>query len=290
MIDVDRLLLLREVARHGSKAAAARATGVSEPTVAHHLKALERRAGMALTLRAGRVTRLTPAGEALLEHADAIAISLENAERCLHRHADLQVGRLRIASFTSFSAMVLPGPLAQFARTYPGVEIGLIEVETDDALELLHEGRADLVIGFSDTATPAPGDVPLRWLTRDEYLVVVPESHPQARRSSVDIGSLSEERWISGCNRCRNHLVAEAAAAGFSPEIAFVTEDYVTTQRLIAERLGVALLPRMALDASPAVPGIVALPTSPESYREIFVATPAQAAPAAEAFASLLLG
>ncbi len=183
MIDVDRLLLLREVARHGSKAAAARATGMAEPTVAHHLNALERKAGMPLTTRVGRVTKLSPAGEALLQHADAIAISLENAERCLHRHADLQVGRLRIAAFTSFTATTLPAPLAQFARTYPGVEIGLVERETDDALELMQAGMADLVIGFADDATPAPDDVDLVWLTRDEYLVVLPEAHPQARRA-----------------------------------------------------------------------------------------------------------
>ncbi|NTV40062.1 MAG: LysR family transcriptional regulator, partial [Demequinaceae bacterium] len=62
MIDVERLLILRAVARGGSKAAAARALGLSEPTVAHHLAALERGAGMALTARVGRVTKLTPAG------------------------------------------------------------------------------------------------------------------------------------------------------------------------------------------------------------------------------------
>jgi molybdate transport repressor ModE-like protein len=121
VIDVDRLMILREVARSGSKAAAARSLRLSEPTVAHHLAALERGAGVALTARAGRVTRLTPAGEALVEHADVIAASLESAERTLHHHADLQVGRLRIASFQSFCAAQLAAPLAQFARDYPGI-------------------------------------------------------------------------------------------------------------------------------------------------------------------------
>ncbi|WP_296667031.1 LysR family transcriptional regulator [Demequina sp.] len=290
MIDVERLLILREVARHGSKAAAARALTLSEPTVAHHLRALERRAGVPLTVRAGRVTRMTPAGEALLQHADVIAASLEDAERCLHRHSDLQVGRLRIAAFTSFCATVLPRPLAQFAQTYPGVEIGLAETETDDALELLRTGLADLVVGFADAATPAPVDVPTSALGRDEYLAILPDSHPLAGRARVDMAALADERWISGCLRCRTHLVAHAEEAGFAPNIAFVTEDYIAAQRLIAEGLGVALLTRMALDASPAIPGIVAVPTRPPTYREIFVALPHDAAPAAEAFASLLVG
>ncbi|MDN4477962.1 LysR family transcriptional regulator [Demequina sp. SYSU T00039] len=290
MIDVERLLILREVARHGSKAAAARALTLSEPTVAHHLRALERRAGVPLTMRSGRVTRLTPTGEALLRHADSIAASLEDAERCLHRHSGLQVGRLRIATFTSFAATVLPRPLAMFARTYPGVEVGFEEKETDDALAMLRAGEADLAISFSDSATPAPEDLPLVELERDEYLAILPASHPLAGRDRIDLGSLADERWISGCVRCRTHLVAHAADAGFAPNIAFLTEDYVAAQRLIAEELGVALLPRMALDASPAIPGIVAIPTQPPTYRDIFVAMPAEPAPAAAAFAELLTG
>ena len=242
-------------------------------------------------MRAGRVTKLTPGWRgARSQHADAIAISLDDAERCLHRHSALSVGRLRIAAFTSYSAMALPAPLALFARTYPGVEIGLIEMETDEALELLRDGDADLVIGFADTATPAPVDLPLTWLARDEYFAVLPEAHAEARHRHVSISALADERWISGCQRCQNHLHAQAAEAGFTPEIAFVTEDYVTTQHLVAEYLGVALLPRMAIDASPPVPGIVTLPTNPATYREIFVTPGHDPAPAALAFASMLTG
>lgn len=288
MIDVERLLILREVARHGSKAAAARALMLAEPTVAHHLRALERRAGVPLTVRAGRVTRLTPTGEALLRHADAIAASLEDAERCLHRHSGLQVGRLRIATFTSFAATVLPRPLAMFARSYPGIDVGFEEQETDDALAMLRAGGADLVIGFADTATPAPDDLPLVALERDEYMAILPSTHALAGRERIDLAGLADERWISGCLRCRTHLVAHASESGFAPHIAFLTEDYVAAQRLIAEGLGVALLPRMALAASPAIPGIVAIPTSPPTYREIFVAMPSEPAPAAAAFAELL--
>lgn len=288
MIDVERLMILREVARHGSKAAAARALTLSEPTVAHHLAALERGAGVALTVRAGRVTKLTPAGEALVEHADTIAASLESAERTLHHHADLQVGRLRIASFQSFCASRLAAPLAQFARDYPGVEVGLVEAETDDSLALLRSGEADLVIGFADDATPVPPDQPVTRLARDEYLLVLPASHALARGKAAPFADLAGERWISGCARCRNHLVALAGDAGFTPEIAFLSEDYVTVLKLVAEGLGVAILPRMAIDASPHVPGTVTVRTRPRSHREVFLALPPQPAPAARTFASLL--
>ncbi|WP_062070355.1 LysR family transcriptional regulator [Demequina sediminicola] len=288
MIDAERLLILREVSRHGSKAAAARALTLSEPTVAHHLAALERQAGVPLTTRVGRVTRLTSAGESLLEHANAIADSLASAERAIAQHADLSGGRLRIAAFTSYCAVALPSPLAQFARRYPGVEVGLVETETDDALALLAAGDVDLVIGFADDATPAPRDIAVKMLESDEYLAVMPATHPAARRPTIDVATLADDTWISGCQRCRAHLHALANAGGFTPQIAFQTEDYVTVQRLIAEGLGVALLPRMALAASPEVPGIVTAPTTPTSYREVFLAVPREASAAARTFAGLL--
>ena len=288
MIDVERLLILREVARGGSKAAAARTLGLSEPTVAHHLASLERQSGLALTARAGRVTKLTSAGEALVRHADAIAASLDEAERCLVRHTDLSVGQLRIAAFTSYCAMALPAPLASFHRTYPGVEIGLVETETDEALDLLRAGKADLVVGFADGPTPPPDDLPVRLLARDEYLAVLPEHHAQAHRNPVPMAALADDTWISGCVLCQAHLRAHADDAGFTPTIAFITEHYVTVQRLVAEGLGVALLPRMALDASPDVAGIVTAPTSPATFRDIFVSTAVDPAPAAAAFAELL--
>ncbi|MGC4175509.1 LysR family transcriptional regulator [Demequina sp.] len=288
MIDVDRLMILREVARHGSKAAAARSLRLSEPTIAHHLAALERGAGVALTTRAGRVTKLTPAGQALVEHADAIATSLESAERTLHHHADLQVGRLHIASFQSYCASQLAAPLAQFARDYPGIEVGLIEAETVDSLALLNAGEADLVIGFADDATPVPEHQPVTPLARDEYLLVLPTSHALARGKAASFTDLAGERWISGCARCQNHLVALANDAGFTPEIAFLTEDYVTVLKLVAEHLGVAILPRMAIEASPQVAGTVTVRTKPRSHRDVFLALPPQPAPAALTFAGLL--
>ncbi|WP_062077114.1 LysR family transcriptional regulator [Demequina globuliformis] len=288
MIDAERLLILREVARHGSKAGAARALSLSEPTVAHHLASLERQARVPLTARVGRVTRLTSAGEALLEHADAIAASLASAERAISQHADLSSGRLRIAAFTSYCAVALPSPLAQFARRYPGVEVGLVETETDDALALLAAGEVDVVIGFADDVTPAPRDIPVRMLESDEYLAVMPATHPAARRETVDVAALAHDTWISGCQRCRAHVHALADSGGFTPRVAFQTEDYVTVQRLVAEGLGVALLPRMALAASPEVAGIVTAPTSPTSYREVFLATPLEASAAARTFVGLL--
>jgi DNA-binding transcriptional LysR family regulator len=66
----------------------------------------------------------------------------------------------------------------------------------------------------------------------------------------ADLARLSDQRWIAGCDRCREHLLRQCAYAGFAPRIAFTTDDFVAAQALVTAGLGVALLPGLALRAA----------------------------------------
>ena len=66
----------------------------------------------------------------------------------------------------------------------------------------------------------------------------------------ADLGRYAGRRWIAGCDRCRVHLITQCSLAGFSPKIAFTTDDYVAVQALVAAGLGVATLPDLALRAA----------------------------------------
>ena len=66
----------------------------------------------------------------------------------------------------------------------------------------------------------------------------------------ADLARLSDQRWIAGCDRCREHLLRQCAQAGFTPRIAFTTDDFVAAQALVTAGLGVTLLPGLALRAA----------------------------------------
>src|ERR671929_1548602 len=108
MLDVRRMRVLREVARHGSFSAAADALSFTQSAVSQQVAALEREAGTTLVERNHRGVRLTEAGEALVSHADAIMARIEDAEEELAAIAGLRGGRLRIASFQSAGATLVP--------------------------------------------------------------------------------------------------------------------------------------------------------------------------------------
>src|SRR5918997_6712236 len=100
MLDVKQLRVLKAVAEHGSFSAAAEALAYTQPAISQQVAALEKRAGAQLVDRTGRGVRLTDAGRALVDHADAVLARLAAAEAELEAIAGVRGGRVRLASFS----------------------------------------------------------------------------------------------------------------------------------------------------------------------------------------------
>jgi len=84
----------------------------------------------------------------------------------------------------------------------------------------------------------------------------------------AELAGYARHRWIAGCDRCRAHLLRQCALAGFTPKIAFTTDDYIAVQALVAADLGVSTLPALCLRAA-RHPGIRTVPL-PGARRYVF--------------------
>ena len=272
-MDPRRLLVLLEVARAGSLAGAARELGWTQPAVSQHVRRLERDTGTPLVVREGRGVRLTEAGRVLVRHADAVAARLSAAAEEVAALADLRAGRVRLAAFPSAAATVVPRALAVLAAEAPGVDVRLTEVEPPEARALVLEGRCDVAVVFGyDDVPDDTADLDVVPLLVEPVRLVLPAGHRLAGRRTVRLADLRGERWIAGCDRCRAHLLVAAAQAGVEPDVRHETDDYVVTHELVAAGLGVALLPRLALEAVRR-PGVVVLPVRDVGDRAVQVVT-----------------
>ena len=142
MLDVRRMRVLREVAQRGSFSAAAEALSFTQSAVSQQIAALEREAGTTLVERSVRGIRLTDAGRALVRHTEAILGRLAEAEAELEAIAGLRGGRLRMASFESAGATLMPLAIATFRGRHPAVELSLSLAEPMDSLPQAQERRA----------------------------------------------------------------------------------------------------------------------------------------------------
>ncbi|WP_412540260.1 LysR family transcriptional regulator [Longispora sp. K20-0274] len=289
MIDVQRLRVLREVARHGSFSGAAAELLFTPSAVSQQIAALERALGTPVVERSTRGVVLTAPGRLLVEAAEAISAELGRAQARIDR---LTAGRaaLTVATFSSGGHKLLPAALTRFVAGHPDVELTVLEGEPEAALPWVREGRADLALSYHFDGPP-PGDRSgLRWqpLEEDPLWTVLPRAHALAGRASVRLSELAGERWVLGCSKTRDILDGYAALAGFEPRILAATTDYFFAQSLVAAGVGVALIPEIAL----LPPGDAVVPVAlegPRPVRHIGVATPRRSPhPLAEALLAAL--
>jgi DNA-binding transcriptional LysR family regulator len=281
MLDVTRLRVLVAVARHGSVTAAAHALNYAQPSISHHIARLEAETGARLLQRAGRGVRLTDAGRLLAERAEEIIGRLDAAEAELAAHVGLREGRVRLAAFPSALGTIVPAAAAQLEEQTPGMDLMLTEAEPPEALRMLRAGYVDVALVFqhyqagTDPAPPvaAEEDGTRGRLLLDEpvHLVTAARAGDDAAPGRPELADYAGHRWIAGCERCRSYLLRQCAQAGFTPKVAFTTDDYVAVQALVAAGLGVTTLPGLCLRAA-RHPGIT-VTELPGARRHVFAVT-----------------
>lgn len=251
MLDVKRMRVLKEVAVQGSFSAAADALAYTQSAVSQQIAALERETGTVLVDRSARGVRLTDAGRALVAHTDVILARLADAEAELEAIAGLRGGRLRLVSFPSAGATIMPRAIARFRAAHPQVELTLQPEEPDDGLGRLKAGECDIALTIEAPNRRPPEDgIERTHLLDDPLYIAMPEDHPLARKPNLRLADLADDAWMLGStSRCPDTriLVEACQRAGFEPRIAFHSDDYLAIQGFVAAGVGVCLLPDLAL-------------------------------------------
>lgn len=281
MLSPNRLRVLSEVIARGSFSAAADGLSYTQSAVSQAVARLEAETGTTLVVRDRAGVRPTAAGAVLVEHADTILAQIEAAEADLEALLGLRGGRLRMASFPSAGATLMPLAIATFRARHPDIELSLAEGEPEDIAPRLRAGEIDLALlfQFGSEEDRLLDELHTVALLEDPLRLAIPENHPLARRRAITLADLREQDWVqtSASSPCARYVVRSCVNAGFEPHVTFESDDYETVQGLVAAGVGVALIPRLAL--ARVRPGIVVRELAPSSpTRTVLAATLAGAA------------
>jgi DNA-binding transcriptional LysR family regulator len=274
-----QLRILLTVIERGGFTPAADHLGMTQPAVSRAIGALESELGALLIARGRDGVALTEAGRRAVEHA-----------RAALRHHDLLrsevaavggrvTGTLRVASFPSVTASLMPSRLRAFADRYPQVATRLFEGTDQEVREWLEQGAAEVAV----VTLPATG-VDAVALAEDQMVAVLPAEHRLAARSSVSLKALSGERFVLSTGGCEPIIAAAARGAGASLNVAFEAREVATVLAMVEAGLGVSVVPTLALPAEP--DGLAVRPLDPPVPRLLGLAVRslADASPAARAF------
>src|SRR5919202_1697635 len=243
MLNLTHLKVLEAVARHGSVTQAAKELHYSQPSVTHHLGRLEAATGATLIQRVGRGIRLTPEGQLLAQRATEILGRVDAASVELAAHVGLRAGRVRLAGFQTILSTIVPKAAAELTRLHPGIELNLVDVHPVEALNMLRSGHVDIALIFRHADTPLEEEGFRLTHLLDDPVYLISQQPNQRLEDHRD------SAWIGGCERCRAALVSACARCGFTPRIAYSSDDMVVVQSLVASGMGVATLPGLALTA-----------------------------------------
>jgi DNA-binding transcriptional LysR family regulator len=251
MLNLGRLEMLCEVVTRGSFSAAAEALSYTQSAISQAIARLEAETGATLVVRDRRGVRPTAAGSTLVEHAEAIFAQVKAAEADLAAVLGVRAGRLRVASFPSAGATLMPLAVATFRERHPHVALTLAEGEPEEIAPRLRAGEFDLALlfEFPGAREPAASAHASVTLLEDPMYVALRQDHPLASKEGLSLADLGDEQWVqtSASSPCARHVVRSCLAAGFEPVVTFESDDYETIQGLVAAGVGVALIPRLAL-------------------------------------------
>jgi DNA-binding transcriptional LysR family regulator len=276
VLELKRLMIFCEVVRHSSFSNAAYALSYSQPAVSHHVARLEQELGAKLLERSSRGdVKLTEAGRALLARAEVLLADAANAEAEVAEIAGNRETRVRIGSFATGAATILADALAVLRSRTVGLQLTLREAETPEAVGALKTRNVDVALVFDDMMHPLAreDDVEYRYIYDDPMLLALPYGHPLSLQPVIGFAELAGESWIEGAGddtACSLILAKACEQAGFRPDVVINSGNYEIVQRLVASKIGVALIPELALTSPDA--GIVLRRLDPEPRRRVVLA------------------
>ena len=248
-IEVRHLAALQALAEETSFHGAARRLGYSQPAVSQQLATLERIVGQQLVNRprSSHPLSLTDAGERLLVYAKAIQANLATAAAELGTPE--RGGHLRVGTYQTVAARLLPHVLRELARTAPHIEVVLTDTPGDEKLVTALD-HGDLDFAFVDLPVRCDRELQTQPLAVDEYVLVVPRDAPQAANAdSIPVAELKHLKLIgfkgSGSTQ---RVIAHLRTQGIEPQFVLRSDDNAVIQGFVAAGFGAALVPQLAAD------------------------------------------
>ncbi|MEY9836594.1 LysR family transcriptional regulator [Streptacidiphilus sp. EB103A] len=284
-ISLRQLEYFITVVDEGSFTRAAELLCVSQPGLSHQIRALERELGGPLLERLPRKVRLTPAGRTALPHARASLAHAQRAGSAARRASGVETGELHVGTLYSISTGVLPGALRTWRRSYPELQVHLVEFpHTNELVAAMEAGQADVAVG----PVPAGWDGPCRVIGVEEFVIAAaPDALPHGDGASVRLADLAEREWVHYTQRSglSDILNLACAQAGFEPKLSVRTEQSSSALGMARAGVGLALLPGNVVP--PHFDGVLLRP-DPPVRRPLAVYTRVRPDPITAAFVSAI--
>ncbi|WP_136678811.1 HTH-type transcriptional regulator CysB [Neptunomonas sp. XY-337] len=247
---LQQLRYIWEVARHDlNVSATAQSLYTSQPGISKQIRLLEDELGVEVFARSGKhLTRVTPAGESILEIAGEILQKVESIKQVAQEFSDEKIGSLDVATTHTQARYALPPTITSFMKAYPDVSLHMHQGTPTQISEMAANGTADFAIATE--AISHFSDLIMMPCYRWNRSVVVPKDHPLAQISKLTLQDIAEHpivTYVFGFTG-RSKLDDAFNREGLEPKVVFTAVDSDVIKSYVRLGLGVGIVATMAYD------------------------------------------
>jgi len=289
-MELRQLRYLEAVTRHRHFTNAADELHIAQSALSHQVRRLEQELGVELLQRTTRSVQPTEAGEIVAARARTVLAETEALQLEIDQLRGLLRGHVSVGAMLFGGELDIPAILARFTARFPEIDVGLYEGTAHRMIELLADGTLDLT--FALEVEPPDGLQRLELSTEELAVAMSPSHELAAGDGPVSAKAIAAERLIAFQRGSSTRQLVDAAfeRAGVAPRIALEANDLALVRALVAQGVGLAILPRSFLERPG--PKIALRPLSPALRSSVVLWWRAdrRLSPAAQAFVDFAAG
>lgn len=247
---LQQLRYIWEVAHHDlNVSATAQSLYTSQPGISKQIRLLEDELGVEVFSRSGKhLTRVTPAGEAILKTAGEILRKVESIKQVAQEFSNEKKGSLSIATTHTQARYALPKTIQTFIETYPEVSLHMHQGTPMQISELAADGTVDFAIATE--ALELFSDLIMMPCYSWDRAIIVPKGHALAQKSVLTLEDVAVHpivTYVFGFTG-RSKLDEAFIEKGLAPKVVFTAADADVIKTYVRLGLGIGIVAKMAYD------------------------------------------
>ncbi|MGB7338832.1 MAG: LysR family transcriptional regulator [Phototrophicaceae bacterium] len=275
-MNLSQLEVLVAIVETGSLKEAAEVVGLTHSAVSYSLSKLEAELGITLMDRGRQRIVLTGIGNEVLQHARSIISEIDVIRQKTARERGLSVGKIRFACVPQVPARFLTGIIREFQGKYPDIQVVLFQGSSTEIADWMENKIID--VGTVVDASLYPASVKL---VENEIHVLLPENHALAQKSELQILDVLNEPLIGSQREADASNTMIFGSNPLNIQLRYQVTETATIYAMVAEGMGICILPSMLVDAS--LPGVVSRPLRPKLMMDAYLAATVDS-PASQVF------
>lgn len=276
-MDISQMEYVIAVAKYRNFSQAAENCYISQSSLSQQIAGLEKELGIRLFSRTTRAIKITEAGQTFVDMAADILRSSEQLKETMSAYSNCQRGTINIGAITALSKIHFNSLISAFYSTYPQLTLNIHTGQSLSLLDSLEKREIDVAFVTQPAIRTYP-NLNFKLMGTDEYVLLIPKSHPLASQKVIDLAQMKNDRFIiHGPNQSlRGYLLQACKEAGFIPNIACCVESTSIMLSMIRIGLGVCISPAEELEYF-RLDDVVAVKLTKPIQKRIVMATTAKA-------------